>query len=124
MFFIAFKILGLLLISGLIAGCAAKEPQISSDNTSINIEETLQDPVIEEEVSEELTEDKEIPTNADNMFQKGITYNVIKNINTHYKALNDEQNVKMAFDLGCTVYSGKPIDQEKFEQILTKFGMI
>lgn len=30
-------------------------------------------------------------------------------------ALNDEKNVKMAFELGCTVYSGKPIDQEKFE---------
>ena len=39
-------------------------------------------------------------------------------------ALNDEQNVKMAFDLGCTVYSGKPIDQEKFEQVLTRFGLI
>ena len=25
-------------------------------------------------------------------------------------ALNDEKNVKMAFDLGCTIYSGKPID--------------
>ena len=31
-------------------------------------------------------------------------------------ALNDEKNVKMAFDLGCTVYSGKPIDQDRFEQ--------
>ena len=39
-------------------------------------------------------------------------------------ALNDEQNVKMAFDLGCTVYSGKPIDQEKFEQVLVRFGLI
>lgn len=38
-------------------------------------------------------------------------------------ALNDEKNVKMAFDLGCTVYSGKPIDQEKFEQVLKKFGL-
>lgn len=39
-------------------------------------------------------------------------------------ALNDEKNVKMAFDLGCTVYSGKPIDQDKFEQALKKLGMI
>ena len=39
-------------------------------------------------------------------------------------ALNDEKNVKMAFELGCTVYSGKPIDQEKFEQVLKKFGLI
>ena len=39
-------------------------------------------------------------------------------------ALNEEKNVKMAFDLGCTVYCGKPIDQEKFEQILKKFGLV
>ena len=39
-------------------------------------------------------------------------------------ALNDEKNVKMAFELGCTVYSGKPIDQAKFEQALQKLGMI
>ncbi len=39
-------------------------------------------------------------------------------------ALNDEKNVKMAFDLGCTVYSGKPIDEGRFEQALKKFGLI
>jgi len=39
-------------------------------------------------------------------------------------ALNEEKNVKMAFELGCTVYSGKPIDQERFEQVLKKFGLI
>ena len=39
-------------------------------------------------------------------------------------ALNDEKNVKMAFELGCTVYSGKPIDQDRFEQVLKKFGLI
>lgn len=39
-------------------------------------------------------------------------------------ALNEEKNVKMAFELGCTVYSGKPIDQEKFEQALKKFGLV
>lgn len=39
-------------------------------------------------------------------------------------ALNDEKNVKMAFDLGCTIYSAKPIDQDRFEQALTKLGLI
>jgi two-component system chemotaxis response regulator CheY len=39
-------------------------------------------------------------------------------------ALNDERNVKMAFDLGCSVYSGKPIDQERFEEALKKLGLI
>ncbi|MEE1249213.1 MAG: response regulator [Lachnospiraceae bacterium] len=39
-------------------------------------------------------------------------------------ALNEEKNVKMAFELGCTIYSGKPIDQAKFEQALKKLGLI
>ena len=39
-------------------------------------------------------------------------------------ALNEEKNVKMAFDLGCTIYSGKPIGQDRFEQALKKLGMI
>lgn len=39
-------------------------------------------------------------------------------------ALNDEANVKMAFELGCTIYSGKPIDQERFEQALRKLELI
>ena len=39
-------------------------------------------------------------------------------------ALNDEKNVKMAFELGCTIYSGKPIDQARFEQALKKLGLI
>ena len=39
-------------------------------------------------------------------------------------ALNDEQNVKMAFELGCTIYSGKPIDQDRFEQALKKLDLI
>ena len=39
-------------------------------------------------------------------------------------ALNDERNVKMAFELGCSVYSGKPIDQEKFEKALIKLGLV
>ena len=39
-------------------------------------------------------------------------------------ALNDEKNVKMAFELGCTIYSGKPIDQGRFEQALKKLNLI
>ena len=39
-------------------------------------------------------------------------------------ALNQEKNVKMAFKLGCTVYSGKPIDKDRFEQALKKLGLI
>ena len=39
-------------------------------------------------------------------------------------ALNDEKNVKMAFDLGCTIYSGKPIDQDRFEQALKKLHLL
>ena len=39
-------------------------------------------------------------------------------------ALNEEKNVKMAFELGCTIYSGKPIDQNRFEQALKKLGLI
>lgn len=38
--------------------------------------------------------------------------------------LNDEKNVKMAFELGCTIYSGKPIDQNRFEQALKKLGLV
>ena len=38
--------------------------------------------------------------------------------------LNEEKNVKMAFDLGCTIYSGKPINQDRFEQALQKLGLI
>lgn len=39
-------------------------------------------------------------------------------------ALNEESNVKMAFELGCTIYSGKPIDQDRFEQALKKLKLI
>lgn len=39
-------------------------------------------------------------------------------------ALSEEKNVKMAFELGCTIYSGKPIDKERFEQVLQKLGLI
>ena len=39
-------------------------------------------------------------------------------------ALNEERNVKMAFELGCSVYSGKPINQERFEKALIKLGLV
>ncbi len=39
-------------------------------------------------------------------------------------ALNEERNVKMAFELGCEAYSGKPVDVEKFEMVLKKLGLI
>ena len=39
-------------------------------------------------------------------------------------ALNGERNVKKAFELGCTVYSGKPLNVDKFEEVLTKLGLI
>ena len=39
-------------------------------------------------------------------------------------ALNEERNVKMAFELGCTIYSGKPINQDRFEQALNKLNLI
>lgn len=39
-------------------------------------------------------------------------------------ALNEERNVKMAFDLGCEAYVGKPIDVEKFEKVLKKLDLI
>ncbi len=39
-------------------------------------------------------------------------------------ALNEERNVKMAFELGCTIYSGKPVNQDKFEQALKKLNLV
>lgn len=39
-------------------------------------------------------------------------------------ALNEERNVKKAFELGCTVYCGKPVDLKKFEMALEKLGLI
>ncbi len=39
-------------------------------------------------------------------------------------ALNEERNVKKAFELECEAYSGKPIDVERFDQVLEKMGLI
>lgn len=38
-------------------------------------------------------------------------------------ALNEEKNVKKAFELGCTVYCAKPIDVEKLRGTLEKLGL-
>lgn len=55
--------------------------------------------------------------------EKGILVeNTVKIIMT--TALTDEKNVQTAFDLGCDVYSGKPIDQSRFDQALKKLGLI
>lgn len=39
-------------------------------------------------------------------------------------ALSEGKNVTKAFDLGCTAYAGKPIDQEKFENVMKKLELI
>ncbi len=39
-------------------------------------------------------------------------------------ALNEGRNVTKAFELGCTAYAGKPIDQKKFEHVLRKLNLI
>ena len=55
--------------------------------------------------------------------QKGISKkDSVKVVMT--TALNDERNVKLAFELGCEAYVGKPIDVEKFEKVLNKLGLI
>jgi two-component system, chemotaxis family, chemotaxis protein CheY len=39
-------------------------------------------------------------------------------------ALNDTDVVKKAFDLGCEAYAAKPIDEEKFVEVMDKLGLI
>ena len=39
-------------------------------------------------------------------------------------ALNEGRNVTKAFELGCVAYAGKPIDQDKFENVLRKLQLI
>lgn len=38
-------------------------------------------------------------------------------------ALNDIENIQKAFELGCTIYSGKPVDKEGFEDALKRTGI-
>ena len=55
--------------------------------------------------------------------ERGIVGNdAVKIIMT--TALNEEKNVKKAFEMGCTVYCGKPVDLEKFEMALKKLALI
>lgn len=39
-------------------------------------------------------------------------------------ALNEEKNVRMAFDMGCTVYCAKPIDLDKLKSVMKKLNLI
>ena len=39
-------------------------------------------------------------------------------------ALNEEKNVKKAFELGCTVYCAKPVDMDRLRETLEKIGLI
>ena len=39
-------------------------------------------------------------------------------------ALNEEKNVRKAFELGCTVYCAKPINMEQLKSTLEKIGLI
>lgn len=55
--------------------------------------------------------------------EKGVAApNMVKIIMT--TALNEERNVKKAFEMGCTVYSAKPIDLDKFKKVLRKLELI
>lgn len=39
-------------------------------------------------------------------------------------ALKEGRNVKKAFELGCSAYAGKPINEKKFENVLRKLDLI
>lgn len=39
-------------------------------------------------------------------------------------ALNEGKDLTKAFDLGCIAYAGKPIDQDKFTDVLRKLEII
>ena len=39
-------------------------------------------------------------------------------------ALNEQKNVKKAFELGCTVYCAKPIDMERLKSTLEQLGLL
>ena len=55
--------------------------------------------------------------------EKGITgNNAAKVIMT--TALNEERNVRKAFEMGCTVYCAKPLDLERLKKALIKLELI
>ena len=39
-------------------------------------------------------------------------------------ALNEEKHVKKSFEMGCNVYTAKPIDLKKLEKVLQKLNLI
>ncbi len=39
-------------------------------------------------------------------------------------ALNQESNVKKAFEMGCTVYCAKPVDIKKLDEVLQKLSLV
>lgn len=39
-------------------------------------------------------------------------------------ALNEEKHVKKFFEMGCNVYTAKPIDLKKLEEVLQKLNLI
>ncbi len=39
-------------------------------------------------------------------------------------ALSEGRNVTRAFEMGCEAYAGKPVDQDKFENMLKKLELI
>ena len=55
--------------------------------------------------------------------EKGVPVNKSEKI-IMTTALNEGRNVTKAFELGCVAYAGKPIDQEKFENVLRKLELI
>lgn len=55
--------------------------------------------------------------------EKGVSAkNATKVIMT--TALNEERNVRKAFELGCTVYCAKPIDIDRLKKALVKLELI
>ena len=53
--------------------------------------------------------------------QKGITGDDRLKI-IMMTALNEEKNVRKAFEMGCTVYCAKPVDLNKLKNVLKKLG--
>lgn len=55
--------------------------------------------------------------------EKGVSAkNAAKVIMT--TALNEERNVRKAFEMGCTVYCAKPIDLDRLKKALVKLELI
>lgn len=55
--------------------------------------------------------------------QKGIAEDKMVKI-IMMTALNEEKNVKKAFEMGCTVYCAKPIDLDKLLSVMRKLNLI